>query len=962
MTDAGRGQGRIRIVFAPDAARRFRILPAAQRGVIAARLRVLESGGLPPVAKSDAGGEGDGAQAGDAGSDDDQRTAGWWTVPAGETQIVCVPSEDGRTLTVATLEPAHLPLRAIVGAIAVKPFGRMWRRNAGDDDEQYAAAWPRTSGPWTLRFRTRGRRLMDTRLELRRAWRALVRQPAMTLLAVATLGLGIGLPTAMFSMLNAMVLRGLPVENPRAVLHLERRPANASGEGWGTPVRDFREWRTQQRSFEQLAAYVFDNVAFRSGARTDQYNAARITTNTFAVVGIQPALGRTFGTEDERPGATPVLIGHTIWREHFESDPGVLGRNVFVDGVAHTVVGVMPEKFRFPLEEDLWVPLDLSTDAELRDDLSLDVIGRLRDGVNARSARAEFDLIAARLTEQYPDPATEWSIAVKPYTVRYLGEVAVNTMYVFVAAVMLVLVIACTNVANLLLVRAVHRIRDLAIRVALGAGRWKTVASLFFESSILALLGGATGLAVAIGLNGVLARTLGDRLPYWVDFSIDPAIILFVAVTSLLAAMLAGMLPAIKAMRPDLVTTLRDESRGSTGMRIGRVMQGMIVLQVALSLALLVSTGLLLRGNAKVRNVAFGFPADRVFTARLTLPDSYDAEARTRFQQQLVERLAADPDAQTVALATETPIMRSPGTRFALESSAATSNEQLPYARRAIVSPEFFETFGAVPIQGRLFTEADRDGAEGVVIVNRALASRFFPGADAVGQRIRLGGVESTSPWRTIVGIVPDLWMAALDASGDRNPPGVYIPLAQAPPSDFVVTILTRNDPMRLTTRVRETVFALDPDLPIHQIRSMRQVIADNSWFFAMGAAIMGVCGLGALLLATIGLYGVVAFSVGKRTREFGIRMAMGADYAKIIRLVLRRGTAELAVGIAIGLVLAAAIARGIESLLFETSSTDPLVFAGVSLMLVAIALVATFIPARRAASTDPLNALRADG
>jgi predicted permease len=306
--------------------------------------------------------------------------------------------------------------------------------------------------------------------------------------------------------------------------------------------------------------------------------------------------------------------------------------------------------------------------------------------------------------------------------------------------------------------------------------------------------------------------------------------------------------------------------------------------------------------------------------------------------------------------------MRSGGTRVSLESSSASADEQLPYARRAVISPDFFNAFNVQPVQGRTFSPADRDGTDPVAIVNQAFASRHFAGSDPVGQRIRLGGVESTSQWRTIVGVVPDLWMAALDASGDRNPPGLYIPLAQAPPSSFVMALRTRGEPMQMTSRVRDIVYALDPDLPVHDIRSMQQVITDNSWFFAMGAGIMGVCGLGALLLAITGLYGVVAFSVGKRTREFGIRMAMGADYASIVRLVLRRGSIELAIGIAIGLALATAISRGISSLIFETSPTDPLVFVTVSLLLLAIALTATFIPARRAARADPLHALRADG
>jgi hypothetical protein len=488
----------IRIVFSPGAARVFRALTSDRRRIVAERLRMIESGGVPRNAVPE---HVDRAPGRSTESITAEPTTGWLTIPAGDVLIVCVPSVDGGALTVATLEDTRVPLPKLAWMLATKPLLRSLRRHAGDDDEIYAATWPRGDGPWTLRFRTRGTRIMDMRLELRRAWRSLVRQPAMTMLAVATLGIGIGLPAAMFGMLNAMVLRGLPVENPRAVMHLERRPQNRGGEGWGTPIRDYRIWQEQQRSFSELVAYTSDNVALRTDARTDRVDVARITTNTFNVVGIQPLLGRSFGPDDDQPGASPVIIGHTIWRDHFDSNASALGTTVFIDGVAHTVIGVMPEKVRFPFNDDIWVPLDLSAAAEISDDLRLDVIGRLRPGVSARSARAEFGLIAARITEQYPDPSTVWEVAVKPYTVRYLGEVPVRTLYVFVAAVMFVLLIACTNVANLLLVRAVHRIRDLAIRVAIGAGRWKTVASLFFESSILALLGGITGLGDAIAMN-----------------------------------------------------------------------------------------------------------------------------------------------------------------------------------------------------------------------------------------------------------------------------------------------------------------------------------------------------------------------------------------------------------------------------------------------------------------------------
>jgi predicted permease len=926
-----------RIEVSPGVARALRSLSPPERHRISERIGHLEAGGLPPS----------------PGADD---PSGCVLVPAANHVLVCVPFLEGRAILIAALEPAAESAGQLAGRW-LRSMARPW---TGETDEAYAAAWPRSAGPWSLRFPRRGSLMVEWVRETRRAVRTVAREPGMAAMAVLALGLGIGLPTAMFGILDATLLRGLPVDSPRQILHLERRPEGARGEGWGAPVRDYVVWSAEQRSFEALAAYYSENVALRAGTQTERYNAARITPNAFTLLRARSALGRVFDSGDGVQQETPVMIGHHVWRDRFASDPGVIGQTVWIEGAPHTIVGVMPDRFRFPFREDLWLPLRLTeADIAREDTPSLMVFGRLRDGESLRSARAEYALIAARMVQTYPE-TRGWDIVVKRYTERFMGETATATMWVFFGAVLLVLIIACTNVANLLLVRAVYRVRDLAVRRALGAGRAPMVASLMLESGVLAVAGGVVGLLVALAATGAMSRLLSDRLPFWAELRMDARALAFVAIVTIAAALLAGVLPALRAMRPDVRTLLQDETRGSTGIRMGRIMQGLVVLQIALSLSLLVATGLLMRGIGKVRDVGLRFETERIFTAGVTLPASYDSVARAAFWTNLERRLETSAGAAVISLATAVPVTRAPSTRFAIEGQSYEDEQNLPAARRAIVSNTFFDTFSARAVRGRLFAAEDAAGAP-VVIINERFAARFFPGEDPLGRRIRLGTADAGQPWRSIVGIVPDLWMAALDASGDRNPAGVYVPLAQASTNTITIAALSHGDARSITTPVRDAVFALDPDVPIHDVKTMPQVIEDNSWFFGMGASIMGACGIAALVLATIGLYGVVAFSVGRRTREIGIRIAIGADPPSIVRLMLRRGLLQIAAGLVLGLTLAFLLAQGIASLIFDVSPTDPIVFASVGLILVAIALVATLFPALRAARIHPLQALRTE-
>lgn len=880
-------------------------------------------------------------------------------VPVGTQQLVCV-RWSGETILVVAVEPVHRSVPVVVLRLLSLPLRRWYHRVLG---RRLDPGWPdpdrQRRGPYPV---SRGIQLMDLVVELRLVFRVLRRHAAISLLAVMVLGLGIGLPASMFSLLNGAVLRGLPVRDPGRIMHLERRPIGAHGEGWGAAPRDYRAWQDQQRTFESLAAFDPEAVTLRVGGSAERYDAAYVTPNTFTVLGVTAEVGRYFGADDAGAGAAPVVVlGHSIWRDRFASDRNVVGRIVWVNGAARTVIGVMPEGFRFPSQQDLWLPLSVGPAAEQQADFpNLDVFGRLRRGVSLAEARAEFAVIAQHTAEEYPATNRNMTVVIKPFTERMVGETPMRQMYLLLAAVLLVLVVACTNVADLLLVRAVQRVRDLAIRAALGASRGRLLLQLLLESAVLSVAGGAVGVLVALAATGAFRRGIGSRLPYYTRLSLDGHVLAFILVLTLAASLLAGMLPALKVMGTDLSGTLRDESRGSSGLRISRLMHGLVVLQIGLSLALLVMTALLAQSVGRVRDVALGFATSDVLTAHVALPAAYDQAARERFLDRFLQGLEAVPGAKAVALASDLPADRAPNTRFALPGVVYNSPADQPRARRAAVSADFFRALAVAPVRGRVFDSRDRSDGAPVALVNERFAARFLGGRDPVGTRIRLGNAGSGA-WRTIVGVVPDLWMAALDASGDRNPPGIYVPLFQSIPTTVGILVRSRGAPLGLAPAVRQAAYDQDPDVPVFNVRTMARLIEDNSWFYGMAAAIMAVCGLAALFLAATGLYGVVAFSVGRRTKEFGIRMAMGAAPRDVLRLVLQRGAYQVLIGLGLGLALGLFLARGVAGLLFEVDPGDPWTFAGVAGLLLLVAFGASLVPALRASRIDPLTALHSE-
>jgi predicted permease len=796
---------------------------------------------------------------------------------------------------------------------------------------------------------------------LRFSIRSLRRSPALSAVSILALSLGIGLTTAMYSIVRGG-LADLPMEDADRLMHLERNQPSEGIDSMEVTVHDFLDWREQQASFEDLAGF-YTGTANLAGeeARPERYEAAFMSANSFEVLGSEARLGRTFQPGEDSPAVAPVVVlGHDAWRDRFRGDPDIVGRVVRINGEATTVVGVMPEGFRFPILQDLWLPLRIDTATlERGEGITLEVYGRLRPEATLESARTEMQGIAERLALAYPDTNEGVGAVVKPYTLEFIGEEAVALLYTMLVAVFGVLLIACANVANLLLARTALRSREVAVRTTLGAGRFRVVAGVLAEALILAAAGAALGLGLAAAGVALFDRAIAaTQPPYWLEFGIDLRVGAFVVAAALLATLLSGLLPALQASGARAGEVLKDESRGASSFRLGRLARGLVVAEIALACGLLVATGLMVKSVVQLRAADYGFQTEGIFTSRIGLfeTDYPTPEERVRFFEALQARLEERPEVRSVGLTTSLPILGSDWSRVALPGEAYERDQDLPWARTVTVSPGFFETFGVEALEGRLLGRFDRRDTQAVALVNRPFAELHFPGESPVGRQVRLGGLDTEEPWRTIVGVVPDMVLGGQD---NEDPEAVYLPLAQGDVRFVSVAATSAGDPMALAPVVREAVGALDSDLPIYFVQTMEEAVRLEMWFVDVFGAIFAVFGLAGLVLAVVGLYGVMAFSVQRRTQEVGIRMALGADGRRILELLVRQGAVQLALGTAVGVGLALALAQGIRVLLYRVEPWDLSIFAAIVAVILVTGFIATLLPARRAMAVHPAAALR---
>ena len=810
---------------------------------------------------------------------------------------------------------------------------------------------------------------MSTLLQdLRYGFRLLAKNPGFAAVSILTLALGIGLSAAMFSIVYGALLRGLPFHEADRLVALSRANPAEGSDRMGVTLHDFEAWREQQSAFESMGAFYSGTVNIRGAERAERFDGAFLTAGTLEMLGIQPQLGRSFTPEDDRPGAPPViLLSNEMWQSHYGGAPDILGRTVRANGEEMTVVGVMPEGFHFPQIETVWVPMRRSAGAERRGEgVWLEVIGRLRDGATVEQAAAQLASISRRLELEHP--ATNKGIQARVDSLHedYIPREPRMLLYTMLGAVLMVLLIACANVANLLLSQAAVRIKEVGIRSALGASRRRVVTQFLTEPLAMALGGAVLG----IGLAWLGVRLFNDAIadtepPYWMRIQVDGPVLLFVLAIALFAALASGVLPALRATAGDTNEILKDESRGSSSFRIGRLSRSLVIFEIALSCGLLVAAGLMIKSVTQLRNVDFGFPTAELFTARIGLPEAAypDSAAQVAFTGELDRRLHEVPGATAVALSTALPGMWANGSRVALQGASYAEERDLPSARRITVSPGSFEVYGMSVLEGRDFGPQDREGAHPVAIVNRAFARKHFPGGGAVGRQIRvdasLRADAPTAPWRTIVGVAPDLHVSGVE---NEDPEALYLPLAQDP--QRFVSILARgpgDQPLALTHAVRAAVEGVDSDIPLYFVDTLAGRIAGNNWFYNVFGGIFMIMGFVALFLAAIGLYGVMAFSVSRRTREMGLRMALGAQGRDVVRLILRQGVSQLAIGLGIGVALAAGVSQLLSAALFQVEPRDPLIFSAIVAVLALTGLAASWIPAVRATRVDPNVALRCE-
>jgi predicted permease len=795
--------------------------------------------------------------------------------------------------------------------------------------------------------------------DLRYGLRTMRRAPGFAVVAIFTLALGIGANTAIFSVVNAVLLRPLPYRDPArlvTVLH----------DGW-KPVApaNFLDWREQSRSFESIAAAQLWSLTMTGRERPEQLDVLQTTAEMFHVLGVDAALGRTFADGEDRPGREHVVVlSHGFWQRRFGGAPDAVGRQVTLDGEPYTIVGVMPPDFQFApfwaTHAEAWVPLDFGRRVNDRRGQSLRVFARLKPGVTQGQAQAEMENLNRRLAEQHPTENEGLTVSVDPLHEKVVGK-SRPALLIILGAVGFVLLIACANVANLTLAKSALRQREIAVRIALGAGRWRVVRQLLTESLLLSVAGGGAGLLLASWSNAALASLGPDALPRVRTASLDPAVLLFTLGLSVFVGLLFGLAPALRSTKTDLIESLKSRAQGSArGRRHERVRQLLVVGEVAVSLVLLVGGGLMMRSFLRLTSVDPGFDPRGVTaaTVRLAGPRYATDEQRAAFFQRLTTQLGSLPGVKSASTINHLPLGGDVWTYgFTVEGRPAPPEAERPSAVYRVVRPDYFRTMGAALLKGRDFAERDDASAPGVVIVNEALARRQWPGEEALGKRINVNG-ESARP-REVVGIVRDVKQGEW---ASEPQPEMYLPhLQAASPRSMTLVLRASSDVSVLGPEVRREVWALDSDLPVSQVTSMEEVVSESVGQQRFNTLLIGLFAATALILAAVGVYGVMSHAVAQRTHEIGVRLALGARGRDVLGMIIRQGLALTLAGLAVGLAGALALMRVMNSLLYEVSVTDPLVFGGVAAALTLAALLACYVPARRATKVDPMVALRHD-
>jgi putative ABC transport system permease protein len=800
--------------------------------------------------------------------------------------------------------------------------------------------------------------------DIRYAVRSLIHDRGVSGVVIVCLALGIGVNATLFSLVDGILIQSLPFAEPERLFVLRETFQRGGINDAGVSYPDLRDFKERTTAFSAIAALSGASIALSDGTEPERFQGAAITWDLFPVLGIPPVLGRHFRADDDRPGAEPVvMLSHEVWQRRYQGDLAIIGRSVTVNGRPSTVVGVMPPGFSFPENQKVWIPLAPTAEKDPRTSRTLFTFGRLKPGVEVAQARAELMSVAAALAALYPTTSDGWSAALDPLSDEFIPDDVRLILWTMMGAVTIVLLIACANVANLMLARASGRQREFCVRAALGAGRAKLIKQLLVECVLLGLASAPLGIALAYVGVWLLDQAIPlDQVPYYIHWEISSRGIAYTIALSAATGLVFGLAPALQAGRLNLQEALRDGARGSgqSGKR-ARLRNGLVVIEIAMALILLVGASLFVRSFLNLRSANPGFDTRPLLTARFFMSGEAYATSEQKAQRvdDIMRRIEALPGVESAFASNFVPLDAGGGSGRAIVDGRAVPKGEEPTILFTAVTPHLYQTMGLPLLKGRNFTDGEGAGKALVAVINETMAKKLWPGTDAVGGRFRLVETEPAE-WFTVIGVAPDIRMFDMD---DETPDFsvAYVPYRHAGFANIGVTIRVANNPAGLAAAVRNEIRASDSALPIFGLRTMEDLRTEGFWQYRLFGYMFSIFGAAALFLAGVGVYGVLSFSVAQRTQEMGVRIALGAKQSDVLRLVVRQGFTLAIIGVVLGLGGAFGITRVIQSLLYNVGATDPLSFGGVAIFLTAIAVVASYLPARRATAVDPIVALRND-
>ena len=799
--------------------------------------------------------------------------------------------------------------------------------------------------------------------DVRYAVRSLLQNRGFTAIAVACLALGIGVNSTIFSVVDGVILRPYPFPDADQIVVVNSTNQKEGVTRGGLSHLDFKDLRDSTATIQTVAAFTERSLTIADGSGDpERFLGSTVSWTLFHLLGTPPIEGRNFSADDDKPGAEPVvLLGYDIWDRRYQKDRGIVGRSININGRPHTVIGVMPAKFMFPETSKLWVPIAGSQDTAPRNQRGLQVFARMKPGVTIQQTDADLHAIATRLAAAYPIENADWGLTTRDLSTWMLPDDVNLVILTMMGAVTLVLLIACSNVANLLLARATARQREMAVRAALGAGRWRIIRQLLTESVLIGLLSAPLGIGIAyVGIKLLDSSMPPDEIPYFIQWSLNARSLAYTIVIAMGTGIVFGLVPALQAVRSNLQSTLKEGGRGNTGGSRAWIRNGLVVVEIALSLVLLVGASLFVRSFLNLQSSKVGFDTAPLMTMRFALPGTaYEAPgAKARRVDDIARRIEGLPGVQGAFASNFVPMGGGGGGGRAIVEGRSVERGKEPGIGFTAVTPHIRQTLGLELLRGRDFSDAEGSTRSSFALINKRMADVLWPDTDPLGRRFRLVGPKEE--WFTVIGVIADFRHFQGD-SGEGPGPSAYVPYVYQETLNTGITIRVAGDPKQITAAAREQIRLADPLLPVFDVKSMEELRQLSYWQYRLFGSMFSIFGVIALVLASIGVYGVLSYSVSQRVQEIGVRMALGAERRDVMRLIVGQGLKLAAIGVVGGLAGAFGITPVIRTLLYNVTPTDPISFVGVAGFLSMVAVVASYVPARRAMAVDPIVALRND-